>query len=278
MSYRQRGFTLIELLIVLVVIAILVTVSIVSYRGLQERTRGASLEVDLANAAKEMELAYTRYESMTQFPSTVKASAGNVLQLASVSGNTRFCINGYGPNNTMKSYLAGKGIQNHLCSGAGVGSTVGGSLPTPPHGVNLVSDFSNWTLSGGVTYDAGTKEIRLGNTTGTATSPLVRVDGAATCRFQLESYATQPSPTATPQTQVYSGSKYYGSDGVTLVTNTGGYTSNGNAYSHNLNTWVNYTWNTACGPNVKYVQFIIHSNPTGRTSDNRYRNPQISIP
>lgn len=54
---RQTGFTIVELLIVIVVIAILAAVSIVTYRGIQDRARKATLQSDLSNAAKAMEVA-----------------------------------------------------------------------------------------------------------------------------------------------------------------------------------------------------------------------------
>lgn len=38
-STRHKGFTLIELLVVIVIIAILAAISIVAYRGFQERAR-----------------------------------------------------------------------------------------------------------------------------------------------------------------------------------------------------------------------------------------------
>lgn len=54
MRYRwelQRGFTIVELLIVIVVIGILATVTIVSYVGVQDRAKDASMRV----AANEVE-------------------------------------------------------------------------------------------------------------------------------------------------------------------------------------------------------------------------------
>lgn len=44
---KHKGFTIVELLIVIVVIAILATISIVAYTGIQERSRRASAATDL---------------------------------------------------------------------------------------------------------------------------------------------------------------------------------------------------------------------------------------
>lgn len=110
-------------------------------------------------------------------------------------------------------YQAVKGIKPYLCSGIGAGDPIGGTIPKAPRDVNLAPDFSAWTLSGGVTYDAASKEIRLNSSNGSAASPLIRVDASTSAKFGFESYATQPSPTATPDTQVYLSSQYFGADG-----------------------------------------------------------------
>lgn len=53
----MSGFTIVELLIVIVVIAILATVSIVAYRGIQNRANDSAIQSDLANFAKKIQLA-----------------------------------------------------------------------------------------------------------------------------------------------------------------------------------------------------------------------------
>jgi general secretion pathway protein G len=54
----QKGFTIVELLIVIVVIAILATISIVAYRGVQARARDSQRKSDIATIAKALELYY----------------------------------------------------------------------------------------------------------------------------------------------------------------------------------------------------------------------------
>ena len=53
---KQRGFTIVELLIVIVVIAILATITIVSFNGIQGRARDAQRKLDLANISKVLKL------------------------------------------------------------------------------------------------------------------------------------------------------------------------------------------------------------------------------
>ena len=52
----MSGFTIVELLIIIVVIAILATISIVAYSGIQARARDNVRKTDLSNIAKAVEL------------------------------------------------------------------------------------------------------------------------------------------------------------------------------------------------------------------------------
>ncbi len=53
---KTAGFTLVELLIVIVVIAILATISIVTYNGIQERAKDTERKSDIASIGKAMQL------------------------------------------------------------------------------------------------------------------------------------------------------------------------------------------------------------------------------
>lgn len=53
---KQSGFTLVELLIVIVVIAILASISVVAYSGIQDRAKRTSLATTLGAYQKGMEL------------------------------------------------------------------------------------------------------------------------------------------------------------------------------------------------------------------------------
>ncbi len=52
----QKGFTIVELLIVIVVIAILASITIVSYNGIRGRSNDTVVQQDLANLAKKFAL------------------------------------------------------------------------------------------------------------------------------------------------------------------------------------------------------------------------------
>lgn len=58
MKYNYKsGFTIVELLIVIVVIAILAAITVVAYNGIQNRAADTSVQSDLVNLAKKMNLA-----------------------------------------------------------------------------------------------------------------------------------------------------------------------------------------------------------------------------
>lgn len=58
MLKTKSGFTIVELLIVIVVIAILATISIVAYNGVQERARNSQRTSDIRAIANALELYY----------------------------------------------------------------------------------------------------------------------------------------------------------------------------------------------------------------------------
>lgn len=53
----STGFTIVELLIVIVVIAILATISIVAFTGIQDRANDSAVQHDLSNFAKKVQIA-----------------------------------------------------------------------------------------------------------------------------------------------------------------------------------------------------------------------------
>jgi len=78
----RRGFTIVELLIVIVVIGILATLTIVAYTGIQDRAKIASLQSDLAQASKQLEIYKFSASTGEQYPinlatAALKATSGN---------------------------------------------------------------------------------------------------------------------------------------------------------------------------------------------------------
>lgn len=60
MNKKAYGFTIVELLIVIVVIAILAAISIVAYRGIQERAQASSAQSAASQAATKLKVAFAQ--------------------------------------------------------------------------------------------------------------------------------------------------------------------------------------------------------------------------
>lgn len=284
----KQGFTIVELLIVVVVIAILAAVTIVAYNGIKDRAATTSMKSDLNAAAKKMELARVDNSENypASFPAGVTTSSGNVIQLTAVTDATKsFCINAYGPGNKVASLSSGGPIKDYLCPGATVGSAIGGTVPTAPRGVNLATDFSTWTTSGGMSYNAGTGELVCTNlTAGSAASPIYRTDGAASGTYRYDAYATVASSTRT-YSGSYASTSYYAANGTTGAFNTapspGPYSGNGNApaLAAPLSSWQTVSWGLILGPNIIYTRLYVSCDTSANayTSDTHYKNPYFSV-
>lgn len=236
---------------------------------------------DLSKASRSFELYKVDNGSYpTDMPADIQPSTGVVLS-PTIAPAGSFCLNAYNQGNaTLKvSYDSQNGLQqNTLCSGAPIGGTAGGSVPQAPRGTNLAPSFAQWTLTGSASYNSPTGEISFG-TSGTARSPLIRVDSPASFTYLADMFATTPSTQFTPQGGYASGMNFYGSDGVTAVTNSGGFTSNGCAKAVPLNAW--QTPAASCGyaggPNVIYITYVYYYSATYSSSDLKLKNPQLII-
>ena len=279
-SALPAGFTIVELIIVVIIIAVLATIAIVGYAAVTNKARSVSLTDSLDKAADAVKLAGLDAGGTypTTVPPSVSLNADSVVQLTVPTANGEFCLNAYRISSyEVSSYDSKTGkIRPYLCSGVLQGSPVGGVVPDVPTGVNLVSDFSNWTLSGGATYDSTTGEITLQGVSGSATSPWIRLNGAAQFSCAYEIYSSAAAPNFAPQAGNYTGVTYFAADGTTTVTNSAGYTTNGNAQAVPLNAYTLRSWTITGGPNVMYAQITINLSPAAWTSNNfKVRNPNI---
>ena len=95
-SRKQPAFTIVELLIVIVIIAILAAITIVSYSGITSRAKTASVEADVSNAIKKLEIAKTQ-DPAQQYPASlasigVSASSGNTYTYNYQSSDNSYCV------------------------------------------------------------------------------------------------------------------------------------------------------------------------------------------
>lgn len=138
------------------------------------------------------------------------------------------------------------------------------------------SDFKNWTASGGATIDSnGVAHFTAYGQS--IRSPYVPVGGSSSWRVNASFYQTTQSPYLSyqPNGGMLWGSDYFGSN-FQSVTNTSGYTGNGNAQVVPLNSWQSKSWNGAGGPNVYYLRITIRSDATYTPTSMDIRSPSFS--
>jgi len=191
-----------------------------------------------------------------------------------------FCINAYRISTyEVNSYDSSTGkINSYPCPGILKGSPLGGSLPAVPISKNLTApDFSQWELTGGVSYNKETGELTFSGTSGRAVFPPVYLGGqSSSASISYELYSTASSVSFSPQADAYTGSAYYGSDGATSAMSSAGYVSNGNAQAVPLNAWTRRSWTVTTGPNVQHIRYNINLAPSSYTSNNyKVRSPSI---
>lgn len=88
MHKKSYGFTIVELLIVIVVIAILATISIVAYNGIQYRAKNSQIQTATASYAKSLKLFAVDNSALP----TVAQSGGSYVCLGNFSDG--ICANG----------------------------------------------------------------------------------------------------------------------------------------------------------------------------------------
>ena len=157
-----RGFTIVELLVVIVVIAILATITIVSYTGISQRATTASLQSDLTNAVTQLKLDQVTNSS---FPTTlalanggkgIPSSSGTTYAYA-VSNTTipqTFCITAT-KNNINYNITQDGNSQPGICPILNLDAGNTSSYPgTGTTWTDLSGNGNSGTLYGGVTYSA----------------------------------------------------------------------------------------------------------------------------
>lgn len=285
-SSRHRGFTLVELLIVIVVISILAGIVVINFGSWRSQIASNEVQSSLLTVGhlmKEQQNFSSGYPSTV--PSGFQPSANVIVEMTQAAAG-KYCFNGY--NKVVRSVQMSINSDNPttvnsgLCSGAPNGSTVGGSVPTAPLGINIAPDLSAWTLTGTTTYDSSTQVLTMGSN-GTATSPPIRVDAATGAKLDAQFFATTASPYSglTPDGGWLSSSKYLAADIATAQANSSGYTTNGCAKGVTLNSW-NASKTGVCtfilGNGIKYLKLTFSSTASGYASpDLKIKSPSVIL-
>jgi len=129
-SHRSAGFTIVELLIVVVVIAILATLTFVAFNGVQKNAAIALVKESLTSAATAMKATAVESGSYAAIPSSVTPAKGVGYALTELTppatSTTSFCMNGtYASYNDVVFHISEGGPPTEgLCGGAIISSTV----------------------------------------------------------------------------------------------------------------------------------------------------------
>ncbi len=117
----QQAFTIVELIIVVVVIAILATVSIIGYNGIKKSAVDSQVKDSVSQVRKKMLLEGIKNgESYpTTFPSGINLGSNIGLALTTVGTDKEFCINGTTPDYNDVYYHATQteAVSTGLCPG-----------------------------------------------------------------------------------------------------------------------------------------------------------------
>jgi len=119
----DHAFTIVELTIVIVVLAILATISVLGYNGIRENALGRTAQSDLEHAAAEMTREYQREgEFPSALPSDFKPSKDITLTVARAGAHPFYSI----ANPVQNGVLLAQICQDLINEGVGKGVNQGG--------------------------------------------------------------------------------------------------------------------------------------------------------
>lgn len=136
----NRGFTIVELLIVIVIIGILASVTVVSFRGVQQRAHDTAVQSDMSHMQTAQSLyvmagagvAKAYYSGATENDPDLefRLTKGNVIDV--VAAGSEFCIRGYNPKGSKKTIAEAFTRESNagVCAANGPSSAAGGGGPT----------------------------------------------------------------------------------------------------------------------------------------------------
>ena len=144
----RSGFTIVELLVVIVVIGILATITMVSYTGITQKATDVTIESDLSNSRKALQLYQVTYDS---YPTTLDVN--DCPATPTPENDPMFCLSSSGSNDYTAyrsdgtSYgLEITGANNTIYSTTDTTEPAPGALPPPPTLAD--TDPANWIAIG----------------------------------------------------------------------------------------------------------------------------------
>jgi len=195
----KLGFTIVELLIVVVVIAILASITIVSYNGISKRAKDSAIQSNLSSGIQKLEL-FKLNDGSGIYPATLGAAG---LDSFTNSGDT---VYSYGVSSDSKSYCLAMSqggrtyyitseIMNPktgICNGAvGVAGTgdvaVDGTSSTPITSYNIFNSSAPGNSQS--VYSDGGGALKVGNRFYTTEPSGIKVTG-----LRVYNPASSPAP------------------------------------------------------------------------------------
>ena len=209
----RQGFTIVELLIVIVVIAILASITIVSYNGITKRAKDSAIQSALSQATQKLELAKINDEGGVYPATMVAAGLGG---LTNDSENTY----SYGVSSDGRSFCMAlnKGGRTYYITSAVLNPKTGicnGAVGVPGTG-DVATDGSSTAPA--VNYS-------IFNTTPPGTGQTVYSDGGGSLKVGNRFYTTEATGIKVTGLRIYNPSS---ADSTFLSTNITAY-----AYTHN---------------------------------------------
>lgn len=142
------GFTVVELLIVIVVIAILAAISVVAFRGIQDRANDATVEANIASAIRKMELAKVDLGRYPRTESEFHAFKFSKSAYDTTQHNVFYCLDRV--NDRYALGLRSKSLNGYIVSNGTVsrGVTVNSATTCEAIGRTWVNDANTYVLHG----------------------------------------------------------------------------------------------------------------------------------
>ena len=154
---RTSGFTIVELLIVIIVIGVLAAITLVSYTGISQRAAVASLQSDLSNASRKLEI--YRAEHSDNYPALLSDAGITIFNNYATPAD-------YTPSVDRKTFTIK--AQKSAAGGTIVYQVSNGSVPVAVYatGGNTVADIGGYrihtfTSSGTFTVNTGLSNVQV---------------------------------------------------------------------------------------------------------------------
>ncbi len=270
---NYRGFTIVELLVVIVVIGVLVSIAIVAYNGITQRSTAAMISNDLSNATNRLKL--DQVDLSGAFPPSVAAANGG-QGLQSSSGDTyQYSVNNSTNPGTFCLTASNNSTSYFVTQNSGtatIGACPGHAVGGPPTITNLMPnpgievDASNWTNPNGSTIARDTSISHSGIASLKVTMPAT-TSTLVGSGYLLGSTAV-PSILAINTTYTFSVWVYVPAATTTAIISTvqgTGYTSrvNGSPSVTNVkDTWVRLTNSFTTGTSGNVNLYFINASTT----------------